>query len=124
MYGQMKDKDSLVSILDDVREDLRRVSTRLSARDKQPTLVSLVGGSLDDGKLHVLRTYPDASYRDIFVGASSFVERDGALTIFDWKTGAKVDAILSPSGSSVNFGLRLGADSTHPVDAEAHRDLV
>ncbi len=35
MYGQMKDKDSLVSILDDVKEDLRRVSTKLSARDKQ-----------------------------------------------------------------------------------------
>lgn len=35
MYGQMKDKDSLVSILDDVREDLRKVSSKLSGRDKQ-----------------------------------------------------------------------------------------
>ena len=26
LYGQMKDKDSLVSILDDVRDDLKRVS--------------------------------------------------------------------------------------------------
>jgi hypothetical protein len=35
LYGQMKDKDSLVSILDDVRDDLKRVSSKLSARDKQ-----------------------------------------------------------------------------------------
>ena len=35
MYGQMKDKDSLVSILDDVKEDLQRVAKKLSARDKQ-----------------------------------------------------------------------------------------
>jgi hypothetical protein len=34
LYGQMKDKDSLVSILDDVRDDLKRVSAKLSARDK------------------------------------------------------------------------------------------
>jgi hypothetical protein len=34
VYGQMKDKESLVSILDDVRDDLKRVSTKLSARDK------------------------------------------------------------------------------------------
>ena len=34
LYGQMKDKESLVSILDDVREDLKRVSSKLSARDK------------------------------------------------------------------------------------------
>ncbi len=34
LYGRMKDRDSLVSILDDVREDLGRVSTKLSARDK------------------------------------------------------------------------------------------
>jgi hypothetical protein len=34
LYGQMKDKESLVSILDDVQEDLKRVSTKLSARDK------------------------------------------------------------------------------------------
>ncbi|RFC44271.1 MAG: Protein of unknown function (DUF1552) [Verrucomicrobia bacterium] len=35
MYGQMKDKASLVSILDDVKSDLHRVSQKLSARDKQ-----------------------------------------------------------------------------------------
>jgi len=35
LYGQMKDKDSLVSILDDVSADLKRVSAKLSARDKQ-----------------------------------------------------------------------------------------
>lgn len=35
LYGQMKDKDSLVSILDDVYEDIKRVSVKLSARDKQ-----------------------------------------------------------------------------------------
>ncbi|HEX8310436.1 MAG TPA: DUF1552 domain-containing protein [Chthoniobacteraceae bacterium] len=34
LYGQMKDKESLVSVLDDVREDLQRVSAKLSARDK------------------------------------------------------------------------------------------
>ncbi len=35
IYGQMKDKDSLTSILDDVREDFRKVADKLSARDKQ-----------------------------------------------------------------------------------------
>jgi hypothetical protein len=34
LYGQMKDRDSLVSILDDVRDDLSRVAAKLSARDK------------------------------------------------------------------------------------------
>jgi Protein of unknown function (DUF1552) len=34
LYGQMRDKDSLVSILDDVRDDLKRVSSKLSSRDK------------------------------------------------------------------------------------------
>jgi hypothetical protein len=35
LYGQMKDKDSLVSILDEVRDDLKRVSAKLGARDKE-----------------------------------------------------------------------------------------
>lgn len=34
VYGKMKDKDSLVSILDGVRADLKRVSSKLGARDK------------------------------------------------------------------------------------------
>lgn len=34
LYGRMKDRDNLVSILDDVREDLGKVSAKLSARDK------------------------------------------------------------------------------------------
>jgi hypothetical protein len=34
VYGRMKDKESLVSILDDVRDDLKRISSKLSARDK------------------------------------------------------------------------------------------
>jgi len=34
LYGKMKDKESLVSILDDVHSDLKRVSSKLSARDK------------------------------------------------------------------------------------------
>ena len=34
LYGQMKDKESLVSILDTVKDDLKRVSSKLSARDK------------------------------------------------------------------------------------------
>ncbi|HSI13839.1 MAG TPA: DUF1552 domain-containing protein [Chthoniobacter sp.] len=34
LYGRMKDRDNLVSVLDDVKEDLTRVSAKLSARDK------------------------------------------------------------------------------------------
>jgi hypothetical protein len=34
LYGKMKDKESLVSVLDDVRDDLKRVASKLSARDK------------------------------------------------------------------------------------------
>ena len=35
IYGQMKDRKSLASILDDVREDLKKVRTKLSREDKQ-----------------------------------------------------------------------------------------
>jgi len=35
LYGQMKDKETLVSILDDVKADLEKVSRKLSARDKR-----------------------------------------------------------------------------------------
>jgi hypothetical protein len=34
LYGRMKDRDSLASVLDDVKDDLQRVSKKLSARDK------------------------------------------------------------------------------------------
>ncbi|MDQ3624982.1 MAG: DUF1552 domain-containing protein [Verrucomicrobiota bacterium] len=34
LYGRMKDRDSLASVLDDVSDDLSRVSSKLSARDK------------------------------------------------------------------------------------------
>lgn len=34
LYGQMRDRESLVSILDDVRDDFQKVSAKLSARDK------------------------------------------------------------------------------------------
>lgn len=34
LYGQMKDKDSLISVLDDVSDDLKKISSKLSARDK------------------------------------------------------------------------------------------
>lgn len=34
LYGRTKDKESLTSILDDVREDLRKLSPRLSAEDR------------------------------------------------------------------------------------------
>jgi hypothetical protein len=34
LYGKMKDKESLVSVLDDVQDDIKRVASRLSARDK------------------------------------------------------------------------------------------
>ena len=35
MYGQMKDKESLVSILDDVADDLKSISSKLSKEDRQ-----------------------------------------------------------------------------------------
>ncbi len=35
LYGQVKDKESLRSILDDVREDLRKVGERVSAEDRR-----------------------------------------------------------------------------------------
>lgn len=35
LYGRMKDKESLKSILDDVREDLRKVSARVGTDDKR-----------------------------------------------------------------------------------------
>jgi hypothetical protein len=35
LYGQMKDKETLTSILDDVKTDLEKVSRKLSARDKR-----------------------------------------------------------------------------------------
>ena len=34
LYGKMKDKESLVSVLDDVQDDIKRVASKLSARDK------------------------------------------------------------------------------------------
>ncbi len=35
LYGRMKDRDALASVLDDVREDLRRVSQMVSSEDRQ-----------------------------------------------------------------------------------------
>ena len=35
LYGRMKDKESLQSILDDVREDIRKVSAKVSSEDKR-----------------------------------------------------------------------------------------
>ncbi|HZO51578.1 MAG TPA: DUF1552 domain-containing protein [Bryobacteraceae bacterium] len=35
LYGRMKDKETLKSILDDVREDLRKVSAKVSSEDKK-----------------------------------------------------------------------------------------
>ncbi|MEM7009905.1 MAG: DUF1552 domain-containing protein [Verrucomicrobiota bacterium] len=34
LYGKVQDKESLVSVLDDVREDLKRVSSKLGAEDR------------------------------------------------------------------------------------------
>lgn len=34
MYGKMPDKDSLVNIVDDVREDIKKISSRLDAEDR------------------------------------------------------------------------------------------
>lgn len=63
LYGQMKDKDSLVSILDDVREDLKRVSSKLSSRDKQlldqhMTLVRSLEQDLADADKQGSLTHP------------------------------------------------------------------
>ena len=35
LYGQLRDKETLASILDDVRDDLRKVASRLSAEDRR-----------------------------------------------------------------------------------------
>jgi len=35
LYGQLRDRDSLLSILDEVRDDLSRVSKKISAEDRQ-----------------------------------------------------------------------------------------
>ncbi len=35
LYGQLRDRESLASVLDDVQEDLRKVRTRLSRADRQ-----------------------------------------------------------------------------------------
>ena len=35
LYGQLRDKETLRSILDDVREDLRKVATKISAEDRR-----------------------------------------------------------------------------------------
>ena len=34
LYGKMKDKESLVSVLDDVQDDIKKIASKLSARDK------------------------------------------------------------------------------------------
>ncbi|HEY2342138.1 MAG TPA: DUF1552 domain-containing protein, partial [Chthoniobacteraceae bacterium] len=34
LYGRMKDKESLTSVLDDVQQDIKRIASKLSARDK------------------------------------------------------------------------------------------
>jgi hypothetical protein len=63
LYGQMKDKDSLVSILDDVRDDLKRVSSKLSSRDKalldqHITLVRSLEQDLADADKQSSLTHP------------------------------------------------------------------
>ncbi|HEX7859097.1 MAG TPA: DUF1552 domain-containing protein [Verrucomicrobiae bacterium] len=35
MYGQMKDKDTLKSVLDDLRDDFKKLSTKISSEDKK-----------------------------------------------------------------------------------------
>jgi hypothetical protein len=63
VYGKMKDKESLVSILDDVRNDLKRVSSKLSARDKalldqHMTLVRSLEQDLADADKQGKLTHP------------------------------------------------------------------
>jgi hypothetical protein len=70
----------------------------LSASGDEPSLLGLVGGKLSNGKLKVLRSYPDAAFRDVAAGATAFVEIDGALNLFDWESGQKLDSIPSPDG--------------------------
>jgi hypothetical protein len=58
LYGTLKDKDSLLSVLDDVKEDLRKVSSKLSAHDRQLLQQHL---ELVRGFEKELQTPPDAS---------------------------------------------------------------
>ena len=57
IYGQMKDKASVVSVLDDVSTNLKRISSKLSAEDRA-LLTCMIGGArnpeaakLDDDQL-------------------------------------------------------------------------
>ncbi|MCB1078579.1 MAG: DUF1552 domain-containing protein, partial [Verrucomicrobiae bacterium] len=63
LYGQMKDKDSLSSILDDVREEIGRVSTKLSAEDRnlldeQLTLVRELESELQESDKDASPSHP------------------------------------------------------------------
>jgi hypothetical protein len=74
----------------------------LSTNGDDPSLIGLVGGKLSEGKLKVLRSYPDTTYRDVAAGVPAFVEIDGALNLFDWERGQKLDSILSPDGRPID----------------------
>ena len=64
MYGQMKDKESLVSILDDVADDLKSVSSKLSKEDRElleqhMTLVRQVEKNLQEAENESSSDHPE-----------------------------------------------------------------
>lgn len=63
LYGSLKDKDSLVSVLDTVQADIKRVAPQLSSRDKalldqHLTLVRALEKNLQDPTNNVELTHP------------------------------------------------------------------
>src|SRR3989440_4154448 len=63
LYGQMKDKESLQSILDDVRHDLKKVRRRISAEDRRlledhETLVRQMEKEISEADRQKLRVSP------------------------------------------------------------------
>jgi hypothetical protein len=63
LYGQLKDKENLQSILDDVREDLKKVRKLISAEDRRllqehETLVAQMEKEVSEAGHHKLRVEP------------------------------------------------------------------
>lgn len=63
LYGSLKDKDSLVSVLDDVQADMKRIASKLSSRDKalldkHLTLVRHLEKNLQDPAHETPLTHP------------------------------------------------------------------
>jgi hypothetical protein len=65
LYGQMKDKENLQSVLDDVRDDLKKVRKLISAEDRRmldehETLVKQMEGEINAAAKQKLRVDPPA----------------------------------------------------------------